>query len=508
MYIDSILSTILSGQNSFYSFETFILNLLKIHLKSQNKEFKYIDDRRAYFDAFAPNGFDSFNGPTIIDIKLGIDKLHPSILVDKVMRSGSFELAEYDPEYYLIICGRPVIEKDKKRYLEEFENRFPYLKLVIWGPEEINSIAYKHRTDVKRIVDNIFSLRIEQVIDNDNDNWKEEREKTILMLLDTFKNRQFSLFLGAGVSSSSGMPNWNKLLNSLFVSYLTKEFNNDGKINDNDINDIVDRLNEVDNQSALMAARYLRKGLSKQGNDSAFINTITKSLYDLRDKNREVESHLFKSITNLCMPRQNGARIKTVITYNFDDLLEKNLNNKSIKHHSIYTDNETPSVDELPIYHVHGFLPEDRELYQSLERTTLVFSEEGYHHIYSDPYHWSNLIQLYNLKENNCLMIGLSMTDPNLRRLLDLSAKNIEQNRHFVFMNRLSIEKFLDTNSQHIGSTEENEYKKIKNVEGAEIFLKRHHKLNEEILNELKVNVIWYEDYSEIPEILNRLNNE
>ncbi|HRG41924.1 MAG TPA: SIR2 family protein [Saprospiraceae bacterium] len=511
MFIDEILYKLVNGQNGFYSFETFILNLLKVHAKSQGKELRVTDSHRESADAIVPNGFDELNGTTIIDIKLNFGRMAPRVYFERVFRPSK-ELLELDPKYYLVINGRPIQDKMKERYISEFKAIYPNLELVIWGPEEINSIAYKYRTETKKIVDNIFSLRIEQVIENEKIDWREEREKIIVSLIETFKNRQFALFLGAGVSSSAGMPNWNKLLNSLFVSYLTNEFDKSKNISDSDINEIVDRLNQVDEQSALMAARYLRKGLSKQQvNDETFVKTITKSLYELRDKSKTENSTLINSITNICMPRQNGARIRSVVTYNFDDLLEKNLTQKSIKHHSIYTDNENPSSDELPIYHAHGFLPEDRQSYNSLDKTTLVFSEEGYHHIYSDPYHWSNLIQLYNLKENNCLMIGLSMTDPNLRRLLDISAKNSELNRHYVFMNRLSQDKFIyDTVEEKDENNRKTKVKvqKIENIESAELFLKRHHKLNEEIMKELSVNVIWYEDYDEIPEILTRLNNE
>ncbi|MEN4758946.1 SIR2 family protein [Chryseobacterium sp. C39-AII1] len=511
MFIDDILLKIGTGQNNFYEFKTFVLNLLKIHLNDENKKIRYIENNRTPIDAIATEGFDKFNGATIIDIKLNFGKLPVRYFFGKNFTFLD-ELLNLEPKYYLIIHARPISENIKQKYLEELKLLNSNLEFIIWGPEELNKIAYKHRTEVKKIVDNIFSLRIEQVIENENIDWKDDREKIILALIDTYKNRQFSLFLGAGVSSSAGMPNWGKLLNSLFVSYLTKEFNSTDNISDNDINEIVDRLNEIDEQSALMSARYLRKGLSKQSTtDETFIKTITKGLYELRDKTKEENSELFSNITNICMPRQNGARVKSVVTYNFDDLLEKNLNLKSIKYHSIYTDNENPNPDELPIYHVHGFLPQNRNTYQALDKTTLVFSEEGYHHIYSDPYHWSNLIQLYNLKENNCLMIGLSMTDPNLRRLLDISAKNVEQNRHYAFMGRLSLDKFI---YQEIDEIDENGKKskikieKIKNRKSAEIFLKRHHKLNEEIMNELKVNIIWYEDYEEIPKILERINNE
>ncbi len=34
------------------------------------------------------------------------------------------------------------------------------------------------------------------------------------------------------------------------------------------------------------------------------------------------------------------------------------------------------------------------------------------------------------------------MTDPNLRRLLDISSSNSEKTRHFSFMKRLSLNEF------------------------------------------------------------------
>ncbi|HDK9808218.1 TPA: SIR2 family protein, partial [Klebsiella pneumoniae] len=150
---------------------------------------------------------------------------------------------------------------------------------------------------------------------------------------------------------------------------------------------------------------------------------------------------------------------KSVITYNFDDLLERQLISNSILHRCIYTNNESFDPDELPVYHVHGFLPENRKLYDGLDKSTLVFSEEGYHHIYSDSYHWSNLVQLNSFRENSCLMVGLSMTDPNLRRLLDISSKNIERSKHFTFMKRISSNEFC---------YEDNAGKKIKIIDNIE----------------------------------------
>jgi len=195
-----------------------------------------------------------------------------------------------------------------------------------------------------------------------------------------------------------------------------------------------------------MSARYLRKGLSKEHAEfNEFTKTITSNLYELRDTKYNINSTLIQSISNLCMPKRTGAKVKSVITYNFDDLLERELKNKSIQFHSIYSESEYYDPDELPVYHVHGFLPQEKQNYDGLEKSTLVFSEEGYHQIYSDSYHWSNLVQLNNLREYNCLMVGLSMTDLNLRRLLDISARNLDKPRHFAFMRRMNKEKFIYT---------------------------------------------------------------
>ena len=298
------------------------------------------------------------------------------------------------------------------------------------------------------------------------------------------------------------MPNWNKLLNSLFVSFLTKEFDSDTNISENDISEIVERLNTIDEPTSLMAARYIRKGFSRDIKESKeFHKAITKSLYKLRDTRYSLESLLIKSIGALCTPKMTGSKIKSLITYNFDDLIEREFKRRSIDSHSIYNEQDTYSNDELPVFHVHGFLPENDNGYDGLDQSTLVFSEEGYHQIYLESYHWSNLVQLNNLKNNICIMIGLSMSDPNLRRLLDISSRNTERTQHFAFIKRISDQEFCYKKSKKINR----DVKAIKNTKGALKFLHTHHSLNEEIMKELGVTIIWYEDHDELPGLLARI---
>lgn len=498
MIIEEIIAGIdEGGPKSYYSFETFIQHLFKHHIESQGKELIISAEPTRFGDAFAPDGFDQFDGPTVIEIKFNLSRLPMRHFLYKLVDQFRNGYIENKFANLLIISAKPIPEKLLYSFDEELrKNQLPF-KVYFWGPEELNKVASKYRKIVNKIANNLFALRLSSAISKPVRDWKLEREEIIDNLKACYNKGQFSLFLGAGVSSSAGMPDWNTLLNSLFVTYLTQEFDGDLAIGDKDISDIVARLNSIDEPSALMAARYLRKGLSKRdGEAKEFIEAVTKNLYKLRNNNFSIDSELIKSIASMCLPRRTGAKVRSVVTYNFDDLIERQLTSNAILHRCIYTDNESYDPDELPVYHVHGFLPEDRKLYDGLDNCTLVFSEEGYHQIYSDSYHWSNLVQLNSFRESNCLMVGLSMTDPNLRRLLDISSKNIERSKHFAFMKRLSSSEFCyeDVNG--------NKSKVIGNVEAAEKFLERHHTLNEQLMKELGVTVVWYESYDEIPKII------
>lgn len=473
-------------------------------MELQGKKLLTKIERQYPGDGLAPDGFDEFSGPTLIEIKFNLSKQPRKMFLDKLLRQLSRDHLDINISNIIIISAKPIPEKISHRILDDIDRfQFP-CNVYLWGPEEINKIASKHRSKVNEIVNNLFSLRLESAVNKPVKDWKTEREDVVESLKECYRKGQFSLFLGAGVSSSAGMPDWNTLLNSLFVTYLTQEFDSDGEILDDDISQLVMRLNTVDEPSALMAARYLRKGLTKSSSEAKeFISAITKNLYKLRNTKFSINSKLISSIASMCMPRRTGAKVKSVVTYNFDDLLERQLNHNSILHRCVYTESETYDPDELPVYHVHGFLPENRAEYDGLDNSTLVFSEEGYHQIYSDSYHWSNLVQLNNLRENHCLMVGLSMTDPNLRRLLDISARNIERSKHFAFMKRLTYEDFCFNKS----SNKTQSKPVIDNLDGAKKFLDRHHTLNEELMKELGVTIIWYEGYDEIPEIIERITN-
>ncbi|MCO8167838.1 SIR2 family protein [Pseudomonas sp. 21LCFQ02] len=505
MIIDDIVAKIdEGGSNSYFAFETFIINLLKHHLALQKKPLLITEWQDHLGDALAPEGIDGFEGPVVFEIKLNLESSRKKFIDAQISRFIDYNKINYSearPKNLIFISAKPLSKEFRSIMPAGFQvSADYYVGITYWGPEDINKIVSQHRAKTTEIVNNLFSLRIEATVTKKASSWNAERAGILAKLKESYNRGQFTLFLGAGVSSSAGMPSWDNLLNSLFVAYLTREFDKDKAIDGSDISELVSRLNKVSESSALMGARYLRKGLAGNSAEThSFVDAITKSLYELRSKDLSTDSRLLKAIAATCMPRRTGARVRSVVNYNFDDLLEKQLAKTGIAHRSVYTETEIYDPDELPVYHVHGFLPEDRSKYSALENSTLVFSEEGYHHIYTNAYHWSNLVQLNCLRENSCLMIGLSMTDPNLRRLMDISARSLEQKKHFAFMKRLSIDDFC------YDITESGKKAAIRNIDGAEKFLDTHHALNESLMRELGVTILWYEGYDEIPEILEEL---
>ncbi|WP_347169636.1 SIR2 family protein [Pseudomonas salmasensis] len=490
------------GPKSYYSFETLVQHLLKKHVEDQGKSYEYLDRKKLidFGDAFAPEGFDSFDGPTLIEVKFNLDNVHFKKYIERLFRFAEHGEAALNIKHLIIVSAKPIPARFVERYGEILRSESWPFKVYVWGPAELNVIIEKNIPLVDEISNNIFSLRLDDAIKSQPIDWRLERTSIVEKISNCYKRGHFSLILGAGVSSSAGMPDWNTLLNSLFVRYMTHKFDGDSAISDEDIKVLVGRLNSINEPSALMAARYLRRGLSNNAGDTrGFISAVTESLYKLRDAAFPVDSLLIQSLASLCLPRRTGAKIRSVVTYNFDDLLERQLAESLIRFRSIYTEGESYDPDDLPVYHVHGFLPEDQTNYQDLDDSTLVFSEEGYHRIYSEPYHWSNLVQLNAFRENNCLMIGLSMTDPNLRRLLDISSKNLENSKHFAFMKRLSPNDFC------FDGTKAKRRQVVQNMNSAEKFLEQHHTLNEELMKELGVTIVWYENYSDIPEILQHI---
>ena len=186
---------------------------------------------------------------------------------------------------------------------------------------------------------------------------------------------------------------------------------------------IVDHFINVEKQP-LILARYIQQHLNNNGEDN-FNQILRNTLY----ARQIIESNLLREIGQL-LNSETSQSPDSIITYNYDDILEVHLKKLNIPHKAIYDDGMEPNEGELPIYHVHGFL--SREVNSDTENE-IVLSEEMYHERYTDIHHWSNQTQINKFSQKTCLFIGTSLTDPNMRRLLDIASKQRknEEKPHF-----------------------------------------------------------------------------
>lgn len=286
-------------------------------------------------------------------------------------------------------------------------------------------------------------------------------------------NRQLTLVCGAGVSISSGIPNWNDLLVNILNDTLFSNKQNSVKKNIS-----AKQLLSSLPQSNLILGKYLRILLKDDFEKAVQLNlyhaTTSGSNSKKKSSYQNIDTDMLKAIVDLARPKRNGKCLDSIITFNFDDLIERALSQHNIEYSSIWKEGQDRTTGALPIYHVHGYLPSNEEI----SEPNLVFSEEAYHSQFIDPYSWSNLIQLNTFSTNVCLFVGISLSDPNLRRLLDISWRKNRQRKHYIIMKK-TLQK---SNTADITNM-----------------------LFEQDANSLGLNVIWCSDYSEVPEILTKI---
>ncbi len=389
-----------------------------------------------------------------------------------------------------------------------FSNQIP-AGIFLWGSEDVKKLLNRHKDILSKYNMNFFIRRIAEEIKYLSKDFNKRNEqisynnvKFQQNIQGSLKNNQLALVLGAGVSLSANIPNWQDLVSKIYFQALE-----DKGI---PVKDIATEpfaywqlTEELGNTNLLIRTRYAKQLLGPK-----FLNVVHKWLYS----QSATSSSLLQSIAELCSDN-NSKSVNTIITYNFDNLVEEHLKNFGIDYTSIWRGDQNTKPNSLPIYHVHGFVPKEFALLDDI-----VFSEDDYHNQYTNVYSWSNIIQLNNFREKTCLFIGLSLLDPNIRRLLDVAKQSSKVNQHYVITKRIYSE-------QNIHETIENskQLKELTDDLPDNHLLKEKYKylnideeaiksimLTEELLiekdfNSLGLNVIWINEYDELPKLLNKL---
>ncbi|SFB31125.1 SIR2-like domain-containing protein [Flavobacterium swingsii] len=408
---------------------------------------------------------------------------------DNIAEKINYTISKID--YFIIVLSKSSVnskwvnfELSATRLNEISKNQNIILPILIEDCEIPYSLSNRLFLDFRYSFDDSYQKLLNALNSNSTKNYQEtdraidkfephSYEFQIKNLQEEYDNGNLTLFCGAGISYDAGIPTWNTLLKSLLKAVY------DGN---HDIPDIDTRLANLFqkriNVSPLILAQYLKTLLGKK-----FTSTVRDTLYkECNDLSKTVDS-----ISELSRQKRNRKPLKAIITFNFDDLIEEKLTKDKIDHKSIFSEGERFKDVEIPIYHPHGFLPRRKVLNNKNE---IVFSEDAYHSQFIDAFSWGNLVQLNHLNNSTCLFIGISLTDPNMRRLLDVSIRKngkAEKN-HYIIKKRYKIEELYPENE------------KIKIVDKKVIPVLES--IEEQDANNLGFNVIWINDFKEIPQIL------
>ncbi|MHB9925927.1 SIR2 family protein [Clostridium botulinum] len=481
------------SRNAYY-FETLVLNAIDKRLADENKSITNksvkIEAHNIELDVIIPDGIDGLEGQTVVEIKLYRNKKGYFRAIKHFIERLRVVVESYKLSInsILIILGSELTVDEKKNLEEKFKELINY-PIKIWTIYDLCKIDDKFKYfrdgDFSKIAELIVDDVVNYALKQENDSWKKIREERLTELKNIYRRDELVLFLGAGVSKEAGISEWNELTSDLLVLMIKdilekKEI----EISETETQFILEKMKKLNNQSPLLQAAFIKAALGEK-----FEENITELLY--KNIMNNGESKLLSSISKLCLPKRNGVGVQAVVTYNFDDLLEHNFNRYNIEYQSLYNELDYATADKLGVYHVHEFLPRTPNEYEQLAEGLLIFSEDGYHSLYNDPYSWANITQLNFLRENTTLMIGLSLTDPNLRRLLSISNKKNKLKKHYAIMKK---EDFI---------------KNSNDIEIKERILSSFNIINtdlqEKFFEQLGIDVIWIENYDELPGIIENI---
>lgn len=249
-------------------------------------------------------------------------------------------------------------------------------------------------------------------------NSSKDNESFILYLLKLYSSRlNLDLVLGAGINVDYGVKDWKHLVDALNKTF----YNNDEK-----------RINEIKHyvgSELFVNGKVLKTSgfdTYKELHDEIY---LVKFSDDDKKSFNSNETSLFSIVEFL---KEHPST--NVITYNYDTNLEYLLRKQKVIYNTIFDDNAFMSKDKgVNIYHVHGLLPYDRNN-ESRYIDSLIFNESDYYYLYNNPYSWNISKQVHDFTFNCCLFIGISLTDPNMKRLLEVSSNHLKFN--FIFIKK------------------------------------------------------------------------
>ena len=348
------------------------------------------------------------------------------------------------------------------------------------------------------------------------------RSEYLRELQDAWTSSRLVLFLGAGVSMPYGIPSWDELTLDILLAGPSDRFRRFWLHYRRALAEWFFQNYDFSPTTLARVVRYrLQKTLKNGDRDAAraeFANLVRKRLYRELNQGPGKPTALSAAVELIERSEHEGRRIRAVATFNFDDLLEKALAQRGILV-DVCSGGIRSRGDKLHIYHVHGYLPQsDEPQFNSLREHNLIFSEDEYHLSSLSPFSGTTTDLVGLLRSATGLFIGLSMSDPNLRRWLDATRGTDRDLHHFLLRRdydipdngieqaKSQIQKRAAEIGRKLGADYRDKIKESVDLDAALLSVaKQAHTFDRELFKDLGVGTVWLKSYDDIPILLSKI---
>jgi hypothetical protein len=349
-----------------------------------------------------------------------------------------------------------------------------------------------------------------------------------------FNRGRLTLYLGAGLSLASGLPTWNTLVATLYYSAVSADWGGKWRPFPNYLFALGEWLLKQSGEPPEVIAGKVESYYGQQngGQRDRFEQQFLKILYSPWEQGGNIHvpsvqdlragNELLNAAALLCEATTEGRGLYSVVTTNYDCLLEKALEGGPAEGRfvPVWRSLMAPTGEgragsaKKGIYHVHGYLPPPSESPGS-PFNEILLTEAHYHAAASELYSWSNLCLIRCFSSSIGLIAGMSMTDRNLRRLLH-ALKHTEllepvylmlKRPHPPVVSDCDATAIHENAKQYANRFSDSRLKRDTAVaEKLDTMLveltAQEEKIAERSLRDLGVTVVWVEDYADIPVLI------
>jgi hypothetical protein len=337
-------------------------------------------------------------------------------------------------------------------------------------------------------------------------------------LRQAWKNRELVLFIGAGVSIPYGLPSWKNLVLELLFEQ-AQQTRRLGKMWPHYRRAVAAWMTDYFDYDALVLARMVERDLGGRVASNRFGPSATRSPQFLS----RLRAHLYASyrqpeqrtilnaIADLIASGTKLSGVDSVISFNFDDLLERELRRRKVGFQAVASQARQHGPG-LRVIHAHGYIPQ----HEANGSSEIIFTEPDYHRLTESMFHWGLSEVVDRLRKSTVLFVGLSMSDPSLRRLLDASRNSPipphwqVQKRHDIRDHEVmevmgDVDRRARNYANLLGSGVDEVKQPAALEDSIRAALRQADSYDRQVFESMGVKTIWVDQFEDIPDVIDAI---